>query len=397
MVKLTLLAGLTTAIVAALANQLIAPASRQSSKTAALVSQTMNKFRTATHTTINCPPSSQISRRDAPVSQTMDGSPTPNQTMTSSPPSCQTILASPPANQTMNTTCPANQVLVNKSPCNITTCYLPPANQTINATRPTDWTMVNTSSSNITTCHSSLANRIMVATCATNEAMYISSDYNITTCYSPPDNRTMNETCPADWTVIISLPYNLPKNQTYPATWKCIDPQAEATELAWQQFAEICGACLGVAFILILGVVMGRLVTNWGWWRLRGPGPKPHYVKTWHGWVVRDDFKGNFAEPEKPQVLRQFWFWEWGLTRADYEWYCWDPHGHGKRREEEVRNRSYVRKLLRWIGIIKQDCQQAPTEDLAEKGESPKKPRHQRPSSGIRSPTSSCTTSADLT
>ncbi|KAK3177158.1 hypothetical protein OEA41_008486 [Lepraria neglecta] len=177
----------------------------------------------------------------------------------------------------------------------------------------------------------------------------------------------------------------------------CIDPQEEATELAWQQFAEICGACLGVAFVLILGVMMGRFVTNWGWWRLHGPGLKPHYVKTWHGWVVRDDFKENVAEPEKPQVLRQCWFWEWGLIRADYEWYCWDPHGHGKRREEEMRNRSYLRKLLRWIGIIKQDCQQAPTEDLAEKGESPKKPRHQRPSSGIRWPTSSCTTSADLT
>ena len=251
--------------------------------------------------------------------------------MTSSPPSCQTILASPPANQTMNTTCRANQVLINKSPSNITTCYFPPANQIMNATRPTDWTMVNTSSSNITTCHSSLANRTLVATCATDEAMYISSDYNITTCYSSPDQRTMNETCPANRTAIISLPYNLPKNQTHPATWKCIDPQEEATELAWQQFAEICGACLGVAFVLVLGVMMGRLV--------------PHYVKTWYGWVVRDDIKENAAEPEKPQVLRQFWFWEWGLTCADYEWYCWDRHGHGKRREEEMRNRSYLRKL----------------------------------------------------
>lgn len=34
---------------------------------------------------------------------------------------------------------------------------------------------------------------------------------------------------------------------------------------------------------------------------------------------------------------------------------------------------------------------------LPRKGESPKKPRHQRPLSGIWSPTSSCTTSADLT
>ena len=210
-------------------------------------------------------------------------------------------------------------------------------------------------------------------------------------------NDAMNATASAKHTLINRPPASKTIHQLPPANSTDTKDHGKNGNAFLYQFMKITGGCLAGALGVILCVMMGRLVTNWGWWRLRGSDPKPHYVKTWHGWIIREDSRVKPAEPKKQKTPRQFWLWERGHTRKDYEWYCWDPHGFGKQREVEIHNRSYTRKLLRWLGISKHlDCSQGLAQNLAEKGQSPQERQRQGRLHTILPPSSTRTTSVSL-
>ena len=98
------------------------------------------------------------------------------------------------------------------------------------------------------------------------------------------------------------------------------------------------GAVLGVSLVALLAL----LISNWGWWRIRGPASRRQNVRTWHGWVDRAEHNESVRRrQERIGWLRDTW--KTGSKRMD--WVFWDPRGT-KRAKYKQRKRSAFRDIL---------------------------------------------------
>ena len=98
------------------------------------------------------------------------------------------------------------------------------------------------------------------------------------------------------------------------------------------------GAVVGVSLLAVLIL----LISNWGWWRIRGPASRRRYVRTWHSWVDRAEHNESVRRRQE----RMGWLrdaWKTGSTRMD--WVFWDPRGT-KRAKYKQRKRSAFRDIL---------------------------------------------------
>lgn len=91
-----------------------------------------------------------------------------------------------------------------------------------------------------------------------------------------------------------------------------------------------------------------NLVKGWGRWRIRKSGNRPHYVRTWHGWVEAEKAATRAAARAKLRNhIRQKLVWK--STTTDYSWVFWDPSGAKRQEYEENRRESILRHLPRWM------------------------------------------------
>ena len=113
---------------------------------------------------------------------------------------------------------------------------------------------------------------------------------------------------------------------------------------AFENLGMISAALLLTPFMLWTA---WHSVKGWGRWRLRKSGNRPHYVRTWHGWVETE--KAARRAVERAQFrnhIRQKLAWR--TTTADYSWVFWDPRGAKRQEYEDNRRRSMIRHLPRW-------------------------------------------------
>ena len=94
------------------------------------------------------------------------------------------------------------------------------------------------------------------------------------------------------------------------------------------------------------------IVKDWGAWKIHSAEPRPHYVRTWHGWVEADTGakKARIRRRRKDIIRRNL---VWRTTNADYRWIFWDPHGNKQRQFDYERERSVLRFVPRWLRSTK--------------------------------------------
>lgn len=91
-----------------------------------------------------------------------------------------------------------------------------------------------------------------------------------------------------------------------------------------------------------------NVVKGWGRWRIGRSGDRPHYVRTWHGWVEAEKSAARAVERAKLRNhVRQKLAWR--TTTADYSWIFWDPSGTKQQEYEGNRRHSIIRHLPRWM------------------------------------------------
>ena len=62
-----------------------------------------------------------------------------------------------------------------------------------------------------------------------------------------------------------------------------------------------------------------------------------------------DDSAGQNPQRQSRKGPRRLCFFEWGMTRQDYDAYFWDPEGYGRRRYEEQEKQNLHNILLRYF------------------------------------------------
>ncbi|MCJ1464241.1 hypothetical protein MMC07_002854 [Pseudocyphellaria aurata] len=91
-----------------------------------------------------------------------------------------------------------------------------------------------------------------------------------------------------------------------------------------------------------------NFVKGWGKWRIGKSGDRPHYVRTWHGWVEAEQAATRAVEREEfRNHVRQKLAWR--TTTADYSWIFWDPSGTKRQEYEGNRRHSLIRHVPRWM------------------------------------------------
>lgn len=106
---------------------------------------------------------------------------------------------------------------------------------------------------------------------------------------------------------------------------------------------------LAVIFAPILVVTLWHLIRNWGWWRVQSEEGGRRYVKTWHGWVTKD----NYEQRQKRLWYRNI-FGDKGTT-AHVVRIAWTPQGAESHRAIQKRRGIIVRRMLHWLGFSKAD------------------------------------------
>lgn len=107
-----------------------------------------------------------------------------------------------------------------------------------------------------------------------------------------------------------------------------------------------------------------NFVKGWGKWRIRKSGNRPHYVRTWHGWVEAEKAATRMLERATLRDhIRQKLVWR--STTTDYSWIFWDPSGTKQQEYEDNRSHSIIRHLPRWMrsfepGSLSPDARIAP-------------------------------------
>ena len=85
-----------------------------------------------------------------------------------------------------------------------------------------------------------------------------------------------------------------------------------------------------------------------GKWRLRNAGSKPHYVRTWYGWVGAEETANSALRHARlKKTLRKKLIWR--TTTADHSWIFWDPDGTKYQKYRLQRDRSILRHLPTWL------------------------------------------------
>lgn len=94
--------------------------------------------------------------------------------------------------------------------------------------------------------------------------------------------------------------------------------------------------------------IVWNVLKGWGQWRILRPEHRPHYVRTWHGWVEGE--KAATKSVERVQLrdhIRQKLVWR--TTTTDYSWVFWDPSGAKRQEYEDNRRHSMLRHFPRWM------------------------------------------------
>lgn len=86
------------------------------------------------------------------------------------------------------------------------------------------------------------------------------------------------------------------------------------------------------------------LIRNWGVWKIHDSNSRPHYIRTWHGWV---EAKKYAVKRRKRQIRRANSRSHRFSTSpaAGYSWIFWDPTGEKRITHEHHRRRSILRYL----------------------------------------------------
>lgn len=117
----------------------------------------------------------------------------------------------------------------------------------------------------------------------------------------------------------------------------------------WDRHAFENLGMISAAFLLtpLILWTAWHLVKGWGKWRLRKSGNRPHYVRTWHGWVETEKAARRAVErAEFRNHIRQMLAWR--TTTTDYSWVFWDPRGAKQQEYEDNRRHSIIGRLPRW-------------------------------------------------
>lgn len=132
---------------------------------------------------------------------------------------------------------------------------------------------------------------------------------------------------------------------------------------------------MSLAFIGIPFFIWGIWISvkNWGVWKLHSSGRRPHYIRTWHGWM-----EAGKAEDRARRHKRRREAWRlkfiWKTTTTDYSWIFWDPQGVKQQKYYEQREQSILRYLPYWTrsakhGSLQPDFKLAPVRlEAAEEG-----------------------------
>lgn len=94
--------------------------------------------------------------------------------------------------------------------------------------------------------------------------------------------------------------------------------------------------------------IVWTFVKGRGKWRLRNPGNKPHYVRTWHGWVEAEDTANSILRHARLRHTIQKKF-IWKTTTADHSWIFWDADGTKYQKYRFQRDKSILRYLPTWL------------------------------------------------
>lgn len=132
-------------------------------------------------------------------------------------------------------------------------------------------------------------------------------------------------------------------------------PRSNARSLTFTLVGAVSAAgvlvilALAAIFVPILAMTLWHLVRNWGWWRVRGEEGDRRYVKTWHGWVVRD---------KREQRQRRPWYRNiFGVkaTTTHTVRVTWKPQGTESHRTLQQRRGTNLRRMLLWLGFYRAD------------------------------------------
>ena len=110
-------------------------------------------------------------------------------------------------------------------------------------------------------------------------------------------------------------------------------------------------AYLIVAILMFVFIVWAswRVVRNWGSWKIHTPSPRPHYVRTLHGWVDRGTWELKQAKRTKRQEAKRDQHRLYRTTKANHKWIFHDPTGELQQRFDDQKKRSYLRLLPSWM------------------------------------------------
>ena len=103
---------------------------------------------------------------------------------------------------------------------------------------------------------------------------------------------------------------------------------------------------ISAAPLVLLGIWV--VVRNWGAWKVVRPGPGPHYIRTWHGWVEAEkDEEGMLRKRRRKRENSPFCRGRTSPT-AEHTWIFWDPTGEKKRIHDQRRQPSILRYPFPW-------------------------------------------------
>lgn len=101
--------------------------------------------------------------------------------------------------------------------------------------------------------------------------------------------------------------------------------------------------------LFVLGLI-AVLVRNWGWWHLKDIESRRRYIRTWHGWVVKENHKEKLSHRHERKTGCKKMF-SWKTTNADMRWIFWDPDGTKQDLYTRLRHNRLLSLLPKWTRI----------------------------------------------
>ncbi len=127
-------------------------------------------------------------------------------------------------------------------------------------------------------------------------------------------------------------------------------PATNANDVEWKPgvFRILGISSAVIVFTPMLIWLLWTIVKGWGEWKIHSSGNRPHYVRTWHGWVDVDQVAVRAQKRANSKEKYRKWF-IWKTTTNDYTWVFWDPGGVKQREYEYNRDHSVIRHLPTWM------------------------------------------------